>query len=52
MKLTLVPKAEERAHFRGLSLGAVVLAVMGSLQGSPGEDVQGGIRSWGLSLGI
>ena len=52
MKLTPVPEAEEWAHFRALSPGAAVLAVVGSLQGSPGEDVQGGIRSWGLSLGI
>ena len=52
MKLTPVPEAEEWAHFRALSPGAAVLAVVGSLQGSPGEDVQGGIRSWHSSLGI
>lgn len=52
MKLTSVPKAEERAHFRALSLGAAVLAAVGSLQGSLGEDVQGGVTSWGLSLEI
>lgn len=52
MKLTRVPEAEERAHFQALSTGAAVLAMVGSLQGSPGEDAQGGIRSWGLFLGI
>lgn len=51
-KLTSVPEVEEWAHFQALFPAAAVLTVVESSQGGPGEDVQGGIRSWGLSLGI